>query len=888
MTVDLTNCAAEPIHVIGRIQSFGYLVAVSADWVITFISANLTTILGEPAAAMIGRRAQDILGEEAIHALRSRLQLLSTTLSVERIFGMELFTQAGQAEAPPLYDVALHRSGRHIVIEAEPSDTSALAKYVNYVRPMTERVKQAGDARAMCDMAARQMRALTGFDRVMVYRFAEDESGEVIAESRASGTDSFMGMHFPGSDIPRQARELYTRNLLRLISDVADPTVMILPAGDDADGLARAPLDLTMSTLRAVSPIHIEYLTNMGVRASMSASIVRDGKLWGLFACHHYQPLKLTYPVRTAAELFAEALVFLLEQSERRHSQELAAKAGQVHVELMSRLADGGSLISHFDHLAEAVAPVIPHDGLAAWIDGELVCHGAVPAGAEMAALIDYLVATGTGRAWASDCLAQAFAPAAAYQQRCAGLLALSVSRQPGDFIMLFRREVSFNKPWGGNPQKIQPENRADLGPNGHRLTPRKSFELWNEMVVGHCRDWTADELQCAEAIQVTLREIVVRLIDAAAADRERARRENEFLIAELNHRSRNMLNLVRGLVSQSQTSSTSIAEFARNIDDRIESLARAHDQLTHAHHAPVSLHRLIATESRAYAQDSDDQVIVVSGDDVLIAPGAVTTLTLVIHELMTNSRKYGALSRVTQGRPGGQLYVNTARDAAGNLNLHWQESGGPPVTPPTRRGFGTTILERAIPHELGGTVAVEFQPEGLVARISLPAQHMVAAAPPPPLPDLLLAELPLADPSSAIAVSDASLLPEAAGSKASPAARPRFAALVVEDNMLIAMDAEEALHDLGASEVQLCPSVSSALDSIATAAFDVALLDVNLGNETSEAIALTLRERGTPFVMTTGFGDYISDIAAYAGAPVLTKPYAPAALARALAQVMD
>jgi light-regulated signal transduction histidine kinase (bacteriophytochrome)/CheY-like chemotaxis protein len=884
LTVDLTNCDREPIHIIGRIQSFGYLLAVSPHWFIDFASENLSAVIGQPATELIGRSARAILSEDAIHTLRSRLQMLSTPLSVERIFAMELFDrELCDAGAPPqLYDVALHRSGRHVVIEAEPSDTSALAKYVNFVRPMTERVKLASDTRAMCDVAVRQMRALTGFDRVMIYRFADDESGEVIAESRGVGIDSFMGMHFPGADIPQQARALYTKNLLRLIADVADPTVALISSSDPE---ACEPLDLTMSTLRAVSPIHIEYLGNMGVRASMSASIVRDGKLWGMFTCHHYQPLLLSYPVRTAAELFAESFASLLDQSERKHSQQLAQTAAQVRDELMARLADGSSLISHFDHFAASIAPVIPHDGMAAWIDGEFVSHGEVPDREEFIGLIQFLgtqfsATTGANFVWNSDSLAEAFPPAAAYHQRCAGLLALPVSRRQRDFIVLFRREVSMNKPWAGNPEKD-----FSVGPNGPRLTPRQSFELWNQSVVGRCQPWSADERHFAEAIRVTLMEVVLRLTDAAAEERERAVRESEFLIAELNHRFRNMLNLVRSLISQSQGSTDNVAEFARNVGNRIESLARAHDQLTHAHLAPVSLHRLIATEARAYTDGKQDAAIIVAGNDVLVAPRAVTTLTLVIHELITNARKYGSLSPQLDGQIGGRLDIATTRDAHDNLVLDWQESGGPLVTPPTRRGFGSTILERSIPHELGGTVSIEYLPAGVVARVALPAQHLVDGN-----ASTKMSETPFtttAKPSSAaqFATAETSSEPDPDNR---PDARPQFTALVVEDNMLIAMDAEEALHELGASEVQLCPNVASALDSIAAVPFDVALLDVNLGDETSESIAMALRTRGTPFVMTTGFGDYVSDISAYAGAPVLTKPYAPAALARALTQVMD
>ena len=152
-------------------------------------------------------------------------------------------------------------------------------------------------------MAARQLKALLGFDRVMVYRFHSDDTGEVFAEAREMRLESFFGLHYPASDIPPQARKLYLTNILRIISDVADPTVAIAPAVSPAG----IPLDLSLGTLRSVSPIHIEYLRNMGVTASMSISIVVRGKLWGLFACHHYSGARvLPYALRAVAELYAQ------------------------------------------------------------------------------------------------------------------------------------------------------------------------------------------------------------------------------------------------------------------------------------------------------------------------------------------------------------------------------------------------------------------------------------------------------------------------------------------------------------------------------------------------------------------------------------------------------
>jgi light-regulated signal transduction histidine kinase (bacteriophytochrome) len=262
--VDLSNCDREPIHIIGRIQSFGVLLVVSPEWIITHASRNIAEHVGREAETLIGCSARDILDDTAIHTLRTRLQLLATPEATERVFSIDLFGDGR------LFDVALHISGRSIVLEAEAGNTEPFHHYINYVRPMAERVKHGSTTLKMCEIAARQLRALTGIDRVMVYRFSDDGSGEVIAESRANGIDGFLGLHFPATDIPAQARALYMRNMLRIIGDIDDPTIDILPQSDPYGN----PLDLTMSTLRAISPIHIEYLRNMGDPHSPSKSLI--------------------------------------------------------------------------------------------------------------------------------------------------------------------------------------------------------------------------------------------------------------------------------------------------------------------------------------------------------------------------------------------------------------------------------------------------------------------------------------------------------------------------------------------------------------------------------------------------------------------------------------
>ncbi|TCM18109.1 light-regulated signal transduction histidine kinase (bacteriophytochrome) [Novosphingobium sp. PhB165] len=843
-TVDLNTCDLEPIHVIGRIQSFGWLVSFSSDWIINHASLNCEALFGLDPHALIGLPAAQFLSPDALHDVRSRLQILGGGSSVERIFEIDLMGDGR------LFDMALHISGRSYVLEIEPRESGRRRDFVSYVRPMIERLREAPSLDQLCANAARHMRALTGFDRVMIYRFEADGAGEVIAESLNGMVDSFRGMHFPASDIPAQARRLYARNLLRIISDIDDPTVPIYPA----TGPSGDPLDLSMSGLRAVSPIHVEYLRNMGVKASMSVSIMRRGKLWGLMACHHYSPLTLSYSARTASELFGEFFAYLLEQKETDFALARRSASTRLHDEIMARVAGGGSLLEAFEDFGEAIGRVIPFDGAVGWVDGRFVSRGATPDEAQFAELARFLNTAGASTVWSTDAIARIFEPAGEWADKAAGLLALPVSRTPRDYIVLFRREQLREVNWAGNPEKT-----IELGPNGPRLTPRKSFEIWKEERRGQSHSWSEDEIQAADSLRVTLLEVVLRLADSAHAEREQANRQQDMLIAELNHRVRNILNLIRALVTQSKEGARTIDEFAEIVGSRIHALARAHDQVTQKDWTPSSLYTLIRTEAAAYAGHSADRVRIL-GPDALIAPGAFTTLALVFHELTTNSVKYGALSDTH-----GCVTVALARVADGALEVDWRESDGPPVCPPTRRGFGSTIIERTIPHELGGTASVDFPVQGLHARFLLPAEH-IAAFETPAVP---LAE-PRSDPAQESGLSAASI----------------GAALVVEDNVIIAMEAEDVLRDLGFEDCRVAGAVADALDMVHSGEIAFAMLDVNLGKDTSEDVAHALTERGIPFIFASGYGERSMLAEVFRNVPIVTKPYGLRDVKAALAQL--
>lgn len=826
--VDLTNCDREPIHILGRVQYFGALIAINDDWLIAHASENAETVLGIPAQDMIGMPLQDFLPQKTAHDFANEVMVVTAQHSSGRFYRYPVFGD------DRLFDVAIHATDRHVILEFEDR-TGLPAEHDDHalVQAMVKRTRAQPSIEKLAVEAAKAVRALTGFDRVMVYRFAPDHSGEVIAEAKSPKQASFMGLRFPASDIPKQARALYVRNLLRIISDVDAETPAIVPQRG-ADG---QPLDLSMATARAVSEIHIEYLRNMGVKASMSVSLVRNGQLWGLIACHHGKPRHLSLEKRASVELFAQMINYEVDQRDLRDDIEMFDAGRGLHDRIMRFLASGSTVAQTFDFIVREIRPMIQFDGAAILSDGNYRAIGSAPTEDEFIGLSRFLNTTQAGDVFATEHLADKYPGAEVFADRVAGLLAIPVSRQPRDYIVFFRHEVSRAVKWAGNPEKP-----VTVGPNGVRLTPRKSFDLWTETVRGRSADWTERELRLAEAIRVTLIEVILKLTDESARLNKRAQERQELLIAELNHRVRNILNLIRGLMSQAEKQGVTLDDYSAQLDSRIQAIAIAHDQLTEKNWDWVSLTTLVQNETTAFARGQSSR-IVINGPDIDLSPAAATTLVLVVHELVTNSVKYGALSDQR-----GQVHLDLDVKDNEGCYLRWSERNGPPVRAPERKGFGTAIVQNSIPFELKGEAEAQFLLTGLVASFRIPIRHARRGAG-------QVAQLVAAEPTADLDVSAKT-------------------ALVLEDNMIIAMDAQNILEAIGFDTVHLTSRIDEALDYLDHDAPDFALLDVNVDDELSYPVALKCAQLGIPVLVATGYGNSQDVIDQFEGAPVVKKPY--------------
>lgn len=839
---DLSNCDREPIHIPGSIQPHGAMLVYDiASQVVTHASVNASAMLGAPG--IVGRTLDDVVGARPAHAVRNAAAKSVAASAPGLLFGQDV------QGVTTRFDVAAHTHQGRTFLEFEPSaDTADAYGPLELTRAMSRRLADEKSLQNLARSAARMVALMLGYDRVMIYKMLHNGAGRVIAEQKRPDLNSFMGQHFPASDIPAQARELYKRNWIRMISDARFTPQPVLPPVPQTE----APLDMSYAQLRAVSPVHCEYLQNMGVGASMSISILVEGELWGLIACHHYSPKVVPLPQRVGAEMFGQVFSLQVETLERRERFDIASRARQRLDRIVAQLPPDEELHESLSPRIEDISQLMPCDGVALWINNAWITHGSVTPEEVIKPLLRLLDERADGKFWHTNHLGQYIPELEQHAGSVAGLLAVPISKTARDYLMFFRSEESRFVEWAGDPTKA-------VGPLGDRLTPRKSFELWREEVRGQSTPWTESDLAIADAAQNYLRDVVLRHTEATAEERKRTEVRRKLVNEELNHRVKNILALTKSIVEQSRTGSTSVEAYASAVVGRLQALSFAHDQITREG-GGGDLRKLVESEVAAYGGVNSSGQSTVDGPTVLLSARAYSSLALVIHELATNAAKYGALSTAE-----GSVRIAWRMTAQGDCEITWEERGGAPVKAPTWSGFGSTLISRVIPFDLGGEAGIEYPPEGVTARFLIPGRHIVDAADadaPAPL-----------DRKSDLAREHARL--------------SGMRVLLVEDQVLIALDAESCLKTLGAAQVLIAPTSEHAVKHINTARPDLAVLDVNLGDHTSAPVAELLRNLGVPFIFATGYGDTVMVPESMRSIPVVRKPYAGAALAAAIALVL-
>ncbi|MBK1662141.1 GAF domain-containing protein [Paracraurococcus ruber] len=561
---DLTNCDREPIHLPGSIQPHGALLSLEAG----------TTVVRQAA----GATARLLRADPGLLPGCEAGSLLPAALA-ERLRGMDL--PPGQ---PPLHlarhrrddieiDVLVHRSGPRLVVEFEPIEAPEPADAFATGKRCIEQLRGATTLDQLLDLAVALLRSLTGFDRVMAYRFQHDESGMVVAEARGAGAESFLGLRYPASDIPVQARTLYRRNWTRYIPDALYRPAPLF------GGPAEPPLDLSMSVLRSVSPLHLEYLGNMGVQASLSLSLLVAGRLWGLIVGHHRTPRYLAPRTRALCEMIAQAVSAQVEALSVAVGMRARLSAARAQDALLGEMSGYDGIAQGLKRVLPCLQDYLPAEGVALWVDRDFTGLGRTPGVASVSKLVGWLDENATDGVFHTDCLPEICPELAQEAEVASGLLALSVSRSSRDYILWFRGEMPRQVTWAGNPRKPVETTR-----DGKRLTPRRSFAAWHETVRNHSAPWEAHEVEAARSLRTALLDVVLQRIDQLAQATERARIKQELLTAELDRRLEQWQGVVGELQAEGRRRARVEAELSqvlrRTVEDQEEERRRISREL--------------------------------------------------------------------------------------------------------------------------------------------------------------------------------------------------------------------------------------------------------------------------------------------------------------------
>lgn len=485
--IDLTNCDKEPIHLLGQVQSHAYLFVI------------------------------DVLNKQLVRASENVFDLLSRkredihTITLKDVFGPSASTIASHIESKNTQTIEVEVKGKRYVvithyrenliyIELEPIVAQAEAHIIQrQLSDIITDLSQAITVSEMCDKTANLIKSLTGYDRVMLYKFDQNWNGTIISESREEVLESWLGMHYPATDIPQQARKSFLKQGVRIIADVASQTSAVFPELNEQG----QPLDLTNCESRASSPIHIEYLENMKVGATLTAAIVSNGTLWGLIACHHYSPKFTNYYQRQTIKFLTQVFS---TQLTLRSSNEVLARINATtasRAKLVEQMSNEWDVQGGLTKKPTSMLTITEATGGAVFLENTLSTVGDTPSKEDIKNLIDWIYTTQLGNTYTTQNLAKVYEKGKAFAKMASGVLCVFISKGQKDCLLWFKPELKQVISWGGNPEKAVAEKNK-------RLSPRKSFEKWNQEQVLTSLPWKDYEIASAQALKTSISNIII------------------------------------------------------------------------------------------------------------------------------------------------------------------------------------------------------------------------------------------------------------------------------------------------------------------------------------------------------------------------------------------
>lgn len=638
--VNLENCESEPIHIPGSIQPHGFMLALRpADHTIVFCSGNVSAFIGVTHEQLLDKHIRVMLDEQS-----------------EAPFMQYLGRHASYADAPFRITVnkvqlecVSHHNGECIILEFEKESEEPTDHHALYfqTRQFIHHIETSSTLKSLCQNVADEIRQITGYDRVMVYRFDEQYNGEVFAESLNDNIEPFLGLHYPHTDIPAQARELYIRNLLRLIVDVNYTPVPVFTIDDGST----KNLDMSHTALRSVSPIHIQYLQNMGVGATLTISLIHEEKLWGLIACHHYSPKHLSNAMKVSAKLQGH---FLTSQIKVRELNEEYGISKETDRNLQTLITDNIRMDrSSLTHLVKRkeLLHICNASGVAIMIDGHIYHSGDVPGEAQLDQLLQWLNAQ-PALFSITDKLSSVYPAGEAIQGIAAGIIFHSLGNN--NSIIWFRHETEREVHWGGDPQKAI--LRDEKG-----LHPRKSFDLWREIVKGRSTPWLRPELNAAAQFTHFLQRQVHLLF---ITEEETKYRELSHKLQEANaeleninwisaHDLKEPLRKIQVFASRILEDDPGVPAYVRQKVDRMQAAARRmsmllHDLLSYSHVAKmtdamqeIALDEVLDFVLDEIKEETEERNATITHDHLPVIRGIPFMLKQLFLNLFRNSLKF-------------------------------------------------------------------------------------------------------------------------------------------------------------------------------------------------------------------------------------------------------
>lgn len=515
--ITLTNCDREPIHIPGSIQPYGFVLCLDeATHAVAYASENTQALLGLAPAELVGAGLGRLLAPARAAEVAQRFASLS---EAHQLLGVRLEQVAGQ----PFYKLIMHRYDGLLWLEFEPvAETEPARLDLPALNAALSQMLGAASVADFCQSAVEQVRGLTGFDRVAIYRFAPDESGEIIAEACRPDLAPWLGLRYPASDIPQQARAMYLKNWLRFIPDASYVPARLLPLRPPRTS---RPPDMTYAVLRSVSPIHLQYLHNMGSAATMTISLIHDDKLWGMITCHHLTPHLVSYELRDLCQFIAKTFSALIGPKEKQDEQAYQLQVRERQARLFAHVSNTPNFVEGLYQHTPTLMDVFDCGGAAVCFDGEIITLGTTPTQPQIEELLAWLQAHVRQDVFHTNSYAALNPAGLALRGTASGFIAASLAEAPGNYLLWFRPELVQTVTWAGQNEK--PQQLAD---GQIFLSPRQSFEAWKQLVENTSAPWKPLEIKAAQEIRLHISDVRLKVFNELHARAQALSRLNAEL----------------------------------------------------------------------------------------------------------------------------------------------------------------------------------------------------------------------------------------------------------------------------------------------------------------------------------------------------------------------